>query len=92
MVVYQPATGREVTAQLQATIDSILAAHAQIDGAILKSKSPSCGLFDTKIYQGIDKPQFLKKGGGLFGEQVFLRPYPRALDGLSDSGRGREVP
>jgi uncharacterized protein YbgA (DUF1722 family)/uncharacterized protein YbbK (DUF523 family) len=69
-VVYQPATGREVTAQLQATIDTILADHPQIDGAILKSKSPSCGLFDTKIYQGIDKPQVLGKAGGLFGDQV----------------------
>ncbi len=79
-VVYQPATGREVTAQLQATIDSILAAHPQVDGAILKSKSPSCGLFDTKIYQGIDKPQFLKKGGGLFGEQVLLTFAGRAIE------------
>jgi uncharacterized protein YbgA (DUF1722 family)/uncharacterized protein YbbK (DUF523 family) len=70
LVVYQPATGQEVTAQLQATIDAILKAHPQVDGAILKSKSPSCGLYDTKIYQGIDKPQFLKKAGGLFGEQV----------------------
>jgi len=70
LVVYQPATGREVTTQLQATIDAIFKEHPQIDGAILKSKSPSCGLYDTKIYQGVDKPQFLKKAGGLFGEQV----------------------
>lgn len=70
LVLYQPATGREVTAQLQATIDTIFATHPQMDGAILKSKSPSCGLLDTKIYQGVDKPQMLKKGAGLFGEQV----------------------
>lgn len=74
LVVHQPATGREVTGQLQATIDAILATHPQVDGVILKSKSPSCGLYDTKIYQGIEKPQFLRKAGGLFGEQV-LRTY-----------------
>jgi uncharacterized protein YbgA (DUF1722 family)/uncharacterized protein YbbK (DUF523 family) len=70
IVVHQPATGRDVTGQLGTTIAAILAAHPQIDGAILKSKSPSCGLFDTKIYHSIDKPQFLKKGGGVFGERV----------------------
>lgn len=77
LVVYQPATNREVTAQLQAVVDAVLAAHPQIDGAVLKSKSPSCGLFDTKIYQGIDTPQLLKKAAGLFGAHVRDR-YPGA--------------
>jgi len=70
IIVHQPATGQDVTAQLQATIAALLANHPQIDGAILKSKSPSCGLYDTKIYHGVYKPQFLKKAGGVFGEQV----------------------
>ncbi len=73
-IVYQPATGSDVTAQLQATIDTIFTEHTQVDGAILKSKSPSCGLFDSKQYQGVDNPQPLKKGPGIFGGQV-LRHY-----------------
>jgi uncharacterized protein YbgA (DUF1722 family)/uncharacterized protein YbbK (DUF523 family) len=80
LVVYQPATGRVVTDQLQTTIDAILTEHPQVDGALLKSKSPSCGLFDTKIYKGIDKPQPLKKGAGLFGEQVLARYTPGAVE------------
>ncbi|MDD2467116.1 MAG: DUF523 and DUF1722 domain-containing protein [Desulfobulbus sp.] len=70
LVVYQPATRCDVTAQLQATITTILRETPQVDGAILKSKSPSCGLFDAKIYQGIEKPHPLGKGAGVFGEQV----------------------
>ena len=77
LVVFQPATGRDVTAQVQSTITAILKEHPQVDGAILKSKSPSCGLLDTKIYQGVEKPQPLKKGPGIFGDQV-LRQYDGA--------------
>ena len=80
LVVHQPATGRDVTAQLQATISSILAAHPVIDGAILKSKSPSCGLSDTKVYRGVDNPMFLRKGSGLFGQAVLEAHPDRAVE------------
>ncbi len=70
IVVHQPATGRDVTAELRATTEALLAALPPIDGAILKSKSPSCGLYDTKVYHGVDNPQFLKKASGILGEQV----------------------
>ncbi len=80
LIVYQPATGRQVTGQLQGTIDALFADLDPIDGAILKSKSPSCGLYDTKIYQGIDKPQFSRKAGGLFGSQVLLRFGGQAIE------------
>lgn len=78
--VHQPATGRDITAQLQATVAAILADHPQVDGAILKSKSPSCGLYDTKIYHGLDNPQFLKKAGGIFGEQVLQVHGDQAIE------------
>ena len=74
LIVYQPATDTDVTAQLQVTIEAILTEHSQIDGAILKSKSPSCGLFDSKRYRGVNKPQPLNKGPGIFGDRV-LRHY-----------------
>ena len=80
LVVHQPATGRDVTAQLQATISSILAAHPVIDGAILKSKLPSCGLSDTKVYRGVDNPMFLRKGSGLFGQAVLEAHPDRAVE------------
>ncbi|MGD9949653.1 MAG: YbgA family protein [Desulfobulbus sp.] len=80
LVVYQPATSRDVTARLQAMIATILTENPQVDGAILKSKSPSCGLFDAKIYQGVEKPQPLGKGAGVFGEQVLRHCVGGAID------------
>jgi uncharacterized protein YbgA (DUF1722 family)/uncharacterized protein YbbK (DUF523 family) len=80
LVVYQPATGTDVSEQLRTTVNAILADHTEIDGAILKSKSPSCGLYDTKIYHSIDKPQFLKKAGGVFGQQVLCRFAGQAIE------------
>lgn len=80
MRVHQPATGREVTGQLNATIDAILAGHRQIDGAILKSKSPSCGLSDTKIYEQPDQPRVAGKGAGLFGGRVMAAHPGRAVE------------
>ena len=80
LVVYQPATGKEVTAQLLAAVNAVFDGLGQIDGAILKSKSPSCGLFDAKIYRGTTNQQFLTKAGGLFGEQVRQRCRGLALE------------
>lgn len=70
IVVHQPATGKDLTAQLRSAIDGIIKALPEIDGAILKNKSPSCGLYDTKIYEGVDRPQVLKRSSGVFGEAV----------------------
>ena len=42
-----------------------------IDGAILKSKSPSCGIKEVKLYQSHGKSMSLgKKGKGIFGNEV----------------------
>jgi uncharacterized protein YbgA (DUF1722 family) len=43
----------------------------ELDGFILKSHSPSCGMFQTKHYQNMKKGSpVLSKGAGLFGSQV----------------------
>ncbi|MFX0057147.1 MAG: YbgA family protein [Candidatus Hodarchaeota archaeon] len=43
-----------------------------IDGFILKSKSPSCGLFQTKYYHSMQKgAAVLDRGPGCFGKAVF---------------------
>lgn len=42
-----------------------------IDGAILKSKSPSCGIKEVKIYQSYGKSMSIgKKGKGIFANEV----------------------
>lgn len=80
LVVYQPATGRDVTVQLETIITTTLASHPVVDGAILKSKSPSCGLSDTKIYRGTDNPMFLRKSAGVFGEAVLKAHGGQAVE------------
>ena len=42
----------------------------KVDGFILKSKSPSCGIKEVKIYKGIEKGSASVKGSGLFGDLV----------------------
>lgn len=46
-----------------------------IDGFILKSKSPSCGINDAKIYTDNDVRYVNGKGSGLFAEYV-LKNFP----------------
>ena len=49
-----------------------------MDGFILKSKSPTCGIKDAKIYPKIEKCCFTKKGNGVFSDEV-IKKYPNLL-------------
>lgn len=50
--------------------------NLNIDGAILKSKSPSCGIKEVKIYPKEEKSAPIKKGKGFFGRAVITKfPY-----------------
>jgi uncharacterized protein YbgA (DUF1722 family)/uncharacterized protein YbbK (DUF523 family) len=57
-----------------------------VDGALLKSRSPSCGMKDVKIYRSITAGAMFDTGSGLFGQAVL-----DALDGapVEDEGRLR---
>jgi uncharacterized protein YbgA (DUF1722 family)/uncharacterized protein YbbK (DUF523 family) len=56
-----------------------------IDGFILKSRSPSCGVKDVKVYKSHGKsPSLPKKGVGLFASKVY-EYFPDAV--VEDDGR-----
>lgn len=55
-----------------------------VDGFILKSRSPSCGIKEVKIYKGTEKGSMSVKGKGIFGEQV-LKEFPNLS--IEDEGR-----
>jgi uncharacterized protein YbgA (DUF1722 family) len=57
-----------------------------IDGFILKNRSPSCGIGDTKIYADRDATMPADRGAGLFGGAVVDR-FPYAA--VEDEGRLR---
>jgi uncharacterized protein YbgA (DUF1722 family) len=64
--------------------DRYLGGLEEIDGFILKSRSPSCGIKDTKIYSGDGGTQPSERGPGMFGGAV-LEQFPRAA--VEDEGR-----
>ena len=66
----QPETERDVTNEMRSFTEQFLHKLENIDGFILKSRSPSCGMKDVKLYPGTQKVQPLGKGSGIFGGEV----------------------
>ncbi len=44
-----------------------------IDGIILKSKSPSCGITDTKIFADADDEEEIYRGSGLYAREILKK-------------------
>lgn len=66
----QPASGSDVTNAMQKFTDSYIASIKEVDGFILKNRSPSCGIGDVKIYMGYKKSARTIRGSGFFGGGV----------------------
>jgi uncharacterized protein YbbK (DUF523 family)/uncharacterized protein YbgA (DUF1722 family) len=62
----QPETGLDLTPKMDSFARKFIASHQEVDGWILKSRSPSCGLRDTKIFTSGTSSAPLKRGAGLF--------------------------
>ncbi len=71
----QPSTGRDLTKEMERFSKSFLDQLPPVDGFILKSKSPSCGVSRTKTYRDPRGEKFLGLTKGLFALEV-LRRYP----------------
>jgi uncharacterized protein YbgA (DUF1722 family)/uncharacterized protein YbbK (DUF523 family) len=80
----QPATGRDVTDDMSSFARAFLDDVVEVDGFILKSRSPSCGIKDVKVYPGIGKQSAVARGAGFFGSAV-LDMFPGAA--IEDEGR-----
>jgi uncharacterized protein YbgA (DUF1722 family)/uncharacterized protein YbbK (DUF523 family) len=80
----QPKTGRDVTSEMQLFAKRFLGSLTDVDGFILKSRSPTCGTRDVKIYPGFEKVAAISKGVGCFGGPSVNRfPY----SAIEDEGR-----
>jgi len=84
----QPTTGRNVTDEMKGFSEDFLSSLSAIDGFILKSRSPSCGIKDVKIYPGEEKVPVIGKSAGFFGEAV-LNQFPTMA--IEDEGRLRNA-
>jgi len=83
-VLYQPETGKYFTDQMRTFSKNYLSSLSEIDGFILKNRSPSCGPADVKIFQGFDKSAGAYRGSGFFGGEVVKRFAHLAVE---DEGR-----
>jgi uncharacterized protein YbgA (DUF1722 family)/uncharacterized protein YbbK (DUF523 family) len=76
----QPSTEEDLTAAMETFSTQFLQQLKEIDGFILKSKSPTCGIKDVKIYSGLSKAPVIGKGSGYFGKEVLEHYGPYAIE------------
>jgi uncharacterized protein YbbK (DUF523 family) len=80
----QPATGRDVTDAMREFAARFLDGVGEVDGFILKARSPSCGIKDVKVYARADSAAPVAVGRGFFGGAVLERFAGAAIE---DEGR-----
>ena len=73
MFLLQPETGRDVTDEMNAFTEEYLDGCADVDGFVLKYRSPSCGLTQVRIYNSRAPRAGHRKGVGAFGGRVLER-------------------
>lgn len=82
--IIQPETGKDVTEEMTSYTETYLDQLHDIDGFVLKYRSPSCGPNQVKIYNSRKRESGSRRGAGAFGGQVNERfcGYP-----IEDEGR-----
>lgn len=85
----QPSTGKDVTEDMKRFTEEVLDSLVDIDGFILKSKSPSCGIARVKVYPAMEKSAPIStNSAGMFSESVIKR-FPSHP--IEDDGRLRNI-
>ena len=85
----QRATNLDLTDKMAKFASSFLDSLPEVDGFILKSRSPTCAIKDAKVYAGINrKVTPISKGAGFFGRAVLQRFGDLAVE---DEGRLRNA-
>ncbi len=82
--LYQPTTQRDVTQEMVSFVDKYLNTLTDIDGFILKYRSPSCGINSVKVYHSFNPDARSFPGAGFFGGEVIKR-----FSGLAIEDEGR---
>ncbi len=84
----QPSSGKDVTEDMTAFCTNFFDSLEDVDGFILKFRSPSCGIKDVKVYPAAIKSGAVEKTAGFFGGEV-LKRYPFLP--IEDEGRLRNA-
>ena len=84
----QPATKSDLTDKMHEFSTDFLSRLNDVDGFILKFRSPTCGLKDVRIYSKAEKSAAVGKTSGFFGGKV-LAMFPGLA--IEDEGRLRSL-
>lgn len=76
----QPTTGLDLTEQMELFSKNFLDSLVEVDGFILKSKSPSSAIKDAKIYPKDKDVAPISRGPGVFGKAVLARFSGKAVE------------
>ena len=90
--LYQPSTDKDLTKDMQSFSNHFVNHLPQVQGFILKSKSPSCAYKDAKHYSGMEKGAHSVKGSGMFAQALkeHFPLYPFIDDGQLNDFKYRE--
>jgi uncharacterized protein YbgA (DUF1722 family)/uncharacterized protein YbbK (DUF523 family) len=66
----QPSTNRDISDDMNRFAQHFLSIQQNIDGFLLKSQSPSCGIHDVKIYPKTSQSAAIRRDAGFFGQYV----------------------
>ncbi|PMQ02142.1 MAG: hypothetical protein CBR30_00325 [Dictyoglomus sp. NZ13-RE01] len=84
--ISQPSTGSDLTDIMYKFSEDFISnlSNYEFDGAILKSKSPSCGVSNTLVYKDKEGKIYHSKGKGIFA-MLLMEKFP--LIPIEDEGR-----
>lgn len=85
-LLVQPATGRDLTGDMEGFAARHLDGLGEVDGFILKSRSPSCGPGHVKVFDQAESRHVIRRGAGVFADAVLERYGDLAVE---DEGRLR---
>lgn len=69
----QPASGKDVSAAMKSFAKRFLKSVGEIDGFILKDRSPSCGICNVRVYACLESSVSIARTDGFFGREVLAR-------------------
>jgi len=71
----QPKTGEDVTEKMENFTKNFMEDLKDVDGFIFKSRSPTIGVRDIKVYSGAEAAPVIEKGMGFFAGKIFEKYY-----------------
>ena len=74
-LLYQPETGKDFSRKMNLFSKNYLKEINDIDGFILKTNSPSCGVISAKIYPKKNNAAAIKRSSGFFAKNI-LSMFP----------------